>query len=201
MSDYVKLAIGESTTFKVKSVEVNREGKWPDYHFADADSAKIIVAPQAAMDRQLQRLTMSPVELSGHYITIERAPNKEDAKKSWWNLALANKSDVNAPPSKRLTEATAKAPDSRSAGQREFDAAVPLEDEKLAHDRQIPLPDSEDGAVTTAELLSANMERKFTEYTALMRKVAAVHAEIGAQYEAPFDLSSIQATTFSIWKN
>ena len=203
MPDYVKLPIGDRLTFQVKAVDTDTSGKWPDYHLTAMDG-RIVVAPKAALDRQLERLTMTPIELVGHYITIERAPNKEDAKKSWWNLSLANKEEATAKPSKRPTEAqaTTKAPDTRTAGQREFDAAVPNEDGPPAHHRDIPLPESEEELVASAdaakEAFAAKREAYIAGYLALYDRVALYLCDLGRANDFPVDATGINAATATI---
>lgn len=99
---FTKLAIGEKAAFKVKGVTVDKAGKWPDYAF-EAEDGTTYTAPQAAIDRQLKRLNLSPIELVGAWIALERAPNKEDATKSWWNLSLSNAVEAKLAPTKRIT--------------------------------------------------------------------------------------------------
>lgn len=194
MPDFVKLAIGETITFPVKTVTVDRAGKWPDYHLT-AQDGRIIVAPQGALDRQLERLTMSPVELVGHYITIERAPNKEDAKKSWWNLSLANKSDANPTPSKRI-------PSPPTAGQREFDAAVPPDSPATAmptsQDPDAPLA-GDLPAESTPDAKDAKRAVVVDAYLALYDYMAAELVKCGRAHDFPVDSIGVNAAVATLW--
>lgn len=105
MPEYIKLAIGDAATFRVREISEANTGKWPDYNFHAVDG-KVYTAPKAAMDRQFERAGVSIGQLVGSYITIERAPNESDPKKSWWNMRIASPADAKpAPPTKRLTHA------------------------------------------------------------------------------------------------
>jgi hypothetical protein len=188
MPDYVKLAIGAEIVIQVKTVEINKEGKWPDYHLTATDG-RIVVAPKQALDRQLERLTLTPLELVGHYVRVERAPNKEDANKSWWNLSLANKADAVPAPSKRL----ASPPDTRTTGQRIIDEAIP-EDGPPAHHRDVPLPDNEDvGSEAVAGPLDARKValREAIESAYIWALDVAIRAQVGQGITPTSD--SIQA--------
>ena len=187
MPDYVKLPIGDHLTFQVKAVDTDKSGKWPDYHLTAMDG-RIVVAPKAALDRQLERLTMTPIELVGHYITIERAPNKEDAKKSWWNLSLANKGDAEPQPSKRLPPP----PDTRSAGQKEFDAAVPPDEEPEGHS-----VDTE--AEAAKQQRDDAVRRVVALYLGLWDKVAAHQTEFAKAHDFPVDGSSVNSAAATIF--
>ena len=95
--------------------------------------------------------------------------------------------DAPAPASKRVPP-----PDTRSTGQKEFDAAVPPDEEtgappKGATDAPAPL--------TAAERLAEKTEA----YFALARSVAAFQRELSTAHEAPFDMASVNAMTYSIW--
>ena len=190
MSDITKIAIGEAVSFRVQTVTVDTAGKWPDYIFHAEDGRKFS-APKAAIDRQLEkRLNLSLGQLAGNPITIERAPNAEDAKKSWWNLSLAGESELRAgAPAKRMTQQEATAPVKGS-----FDAMMddgdpgmpdPMTGERPLLDRIIDAT----GPVTDRE----------AEYLALAGRVAAFQDALGKQYEMPWDGASVNAMTFSIW--
>lgn len=134
----VKLSIGQSIVFKVKGVTVDKAGKWPDYQFADEASDNVYSAPQAAIDRQLERMKLSPIQLPGAWVQLERAPNKDDAAKSWWNLSLSSGHEAaTAIPSKRL------APPPR--GTTEVPGEAPP-----AYHREIPPPEDEGGLFVDA---------------------------------------------------
>jgi hypothetical protein len=98
----------------------------------------------------------------GETLTFSRDANTtKKGAAPYWSIAVAHKSgeSTKAPP-KRLTEATAKAPDTRSAGRKEFDAAVPLEDAPPAFHRDIPLPESEDGELFTSPTMAKGIAEK-----------------------------------------
>ncbi len=192
MPDYVKLPIGDHLTFQVKAVDTDKSGKWPDYHLTAMDG-RIVVAPKAALDRQLERLTMTPIELVGHYVTIERAPNKEDAKKSWWNLSLANKTDATPAATKRL----ASPHDTRSAGQKEFDAAVPPEgDVEAVAGAAAAVVDEADAAKQQRD---EAIRRVVVLYLGLWDKVAAHQVEYAKQHDFPVDGSSVNSAAATIF--
>lgn len=97
-----------------------------------------------------------------------------------------------APSSKRLPSP----PDTRSTGQKIIDAAVPPDDEPPAFHRDVPLPDSPDGELFVAPVEASPKEQA---YYALALRVAAFQKKVSHAYEAPFDLASINAMTFSIF--
>ena len=106
MSEYTKLTVGQSVTFRVRWVNEVATGKWPEYHLA-ADDGRIFTAPKAAIDRQLRQIKLTPATLVGETVTLARVPNLEDATKSWWNLDLARPADAAAKPvSKRVASPT-----------------------------------------------------------------------------------------------
>lgn len=110
MPDPTKLAIGEDVTFQVSAVRAVTTGKWPEYELHAADG-HVMIAPKAALDRQFAKLKLAPTELAGHVVRLERAPNHEDAKKSWWNLHLCTPADLKPPaPPKRLVSPPADYP-------------------------------------------------------------------------------------------
>ena len=197
MSDYTKLAIGEEVTFQVQEVRAVKTGKWPEYEWLAVDQ-RTILTPQAAMDRQFAKLKLSPTTIEGYVVQIERAPNQEDAAKSWWNLHIMGQGDLAKPATKRL-QPPAKAPDTRSPGQKEFDAAVPPENGPPAHHAASGVPDSPDGDLLSADSLLAGASEKEQRYYALALRVAAFQKKVSTEYEAPFDLASINAMTFSIF--
>lgn len=113
------------------------------------------------------------------------APNNTPAA-GYLNIDIATKGDAK-PESKRLTGPNT---DTRTAGQREFDAAVPPEG----------APDAP-ASLTTAQVAQQRLDANVEVYFALARKVAAFQAELSAAHEAPFDCASINSMTFSIWNN
>ena len=196
MPEYTRLAIGQELTFRVQSVQEVKTGKWPEYEFGA--NGGFVAAPKAAMDRQFAKLGLTPTQLIGHVVKLERAAQEEDASKSWWNLYLMGDADLKAPaPSNRIP--APKVPDTRSAGQREFDAAVPPENGPPAHHAASGVPDSPDGDLLSADSLLAGASEKEQRYYALALRVAAFQKKVSTEYEAPFDLASINAMTFSIF--
>ena len=196
MSDFKKLEIGEKASFRVRTVAIESSGKWPDYAFS-TENGPTYTAPKAAIDRQLKRLNLEAVQLAGNVIVLERAPNKEDASKSWWNLSIGADSDLKAPaPSKRLTSEAA-------AGSKVPGEAPP------AYHRDVPPPADEDAPFLGgldgpegdcgSDALSMPMRAKRDIYFALARDVAAFQAELSKQHDFPIDGSSVQAMTFSIF--
>lgn len=160
------------------------------------------------VDKQLSHLQLpEATDLTGGWYRFYRvaAPNNTPAA-GYLNIEVASKGSAQmaAAPTKRLTEATAKAPPVRSAGQREFEAAVPPDDAPPAFHRDIPPPESEEGELftppaTSVQLMEERLEARFNAYTQLARKVTAFQSDLAKEYELPFDASSVNAMTFSIW--
>ena len=116
------------------------------------------------VDKQLSHLQLAEaVDLIGSWYRFYRvaAPNNTPAA-GYLNIEVASKGSAQAAvtPSKRLTEATANAPDTRSAGQREFDAAVPLDDGPPAHHAASGVPASEDGELFDPPTMRAGIAEK-----------------------------------------
>lgn len=188
--EHTKLAIGEDATFTVSAVEEVKTGSWPDY-ILWAEQGASYIAPKGALDRQFAKIKLTPAQLVGHVVRLERAPNKEDAKKSWWNLHIVGKADLTKAPSKRL--AGPASPERPAAGPPAF-----FDD--------VPLPESEDGPTINEQIGLADpafegASAKEISYYALAERVAAFQAKLAKLYELPFDAASINAMTFSIWKN
>ena len=131
--EHTKLAIGEDATFTVSAVEEVKTGSWPDY-ILWAEQGASYIAPKGALDRQFAKIKLTPAQLVGHVVRLERAPNKEDAKKSWWNLSIVGKADLTKAPSKRVP-----APPK---------AEVPAGGPPAFFD-DVPLPESPDGDLIT----------------------------------------------------
>lgn len=201
MANYKKLEIGESVVFTVKEVAVDKAGKWPDYAFTATDGV-IYTAPKAAIDRQLERLTLSVIELPGKGISLERAPNKDDAKKSWWNLDLATPGELK-PKAPSPREQAGLKPHAESSGPHipglDPDDPGPTPPDAPTNPARAPgLLDAAKEAVAEAE---ASREAIRTAYAELRSKVAASQkATYGAKHEtAPWDAASVQAETATIW--
>lgn len=185
MTEFVKLAIGEDVTFEVVRVTEIRSGKWPEYEWVAADG-RTFTTPKAAMDRQFAKLKLSPSTVAGAVVRIERAPNQEDEKKSWWNLNLMAPADLRP-----------KAPSRRLPSPPE----APRNDRPTSQDPEAPLAgeNGSEGEPESAHALPEALAKRCDAYFALVRSVAAFQATVSKEYEAPFDLASINAMTFSIW--
>ncbi len=120
-----------------------------------------------------------------------------------------NKSCVGATPMKRkspyavwipdgyvsvATQPSKRLPAPPATNQR-LPTVVPGGDEMWPDDPQ-DFPAALEGEVAEGGLPPYSWE---APYFALARRVAAFQSEIAKQYEAPFDLASINAMTFSIW--
>lgn len=186
MSEFTKLAIGEDVTFQVQEVRIVKTGKWPEYEWLAVDQ-RTIVTPQAAMDRQFAKHKLSPVTIEGHVVRIERAPNQEDASKSWWNLHIMGKADLQkASPSRRIPPPSPEVP---SSGPPAFFADVPL-------------PEDPNELIEAAEQAVAQFEGKrgdmIESYLNLYDYVAQRLVKIGKANDFPVDGQSINAATATI---
>jgi hypothetical protein len=140
MPEYTKLAIGRSATFRVRQINEVTTGKWPEYHLL-AHDGRIFTAPKAAIDRQLDYLKLTPATLVGEAVTLSRAPNLEDATKSWWNLTVATIAETQPKPAPKRVPPP---PTERTVGQRTFDEAVPDEAVPDEDDDKDDAPPAED---------------------------------------------------------
>ena len=193
MADLLKLAIGDHITLRVDRVEVVRSGKWPEYHWhgRNAAGSVVVVTPQQAADRQLaNNLKMTLAQVEGEVITIERAPNKEDATKSWWNLDLASAADLKAAPSpKRLKEPSPE------------DAfAQSLKDDPQGRGEAA---EGQDDLLDAAEQAKEEQKRQIGRvvllYLGLWDKVAAHQTEYAKAHDFPVDGSSVNSAAATIF--
>ncbi len=187
--EHTKLAIGDDEIFEVVRVEEVKTGQWPDYVLHAAGGASFI-APKGALDRQFAKIKLTPAQLAGHVVRLERAPNKEDANKSWWNLHLLDHSALTpAAPAKRLT-----GPANEASG--------PITAQSLKDDPQ-GTGEATGGQETEAEAI----ERKKHEgrqvaakrYLALWDVVAEHQVAKGKELEMPVDGMSVNAATATLW--
>jgi hypothetical protein len=161
-----KQAIGQTIIIYVESVRVENSGKWPDYIWTglvNGDRLELST-PKAATDRQMEkRLQLTLHQLPGNWIQIERAPNKEDSSKSWWNFDVASPASL-PPVSKRITppshaEAKGNLPGDPASAYRRDDEDIPLPPDP---NEAIEHHDAPVGAVTEAsvtELYFSLMEK------------------------------------------
>jgi len=181
MADLLKLAIGDHITFRVDRVEIVRSGKWPEYHWHGRNAAGpvVVVTPQGAADRQLaNNLKMTLAQVEGEVITIERAPNKDDATKSWWNLDLASAADLKQSQSKRL--------------------AGPADGPPALH-RESGVPNSPEGDDPAPVAPLEGKRGELVEgYLSLYAYVAARLVQLGRDSDFPVDGTSINAATATI---
>lgn len=198
MAEYVKLAIGDDVTFEVAEVNKVKRGQWPEYEWVAVDG-RIITTPQQAMDRQFAKVKLAPASIAGMTVRIERAPNQEDERKSWWNLHLLHPADAKPKaPSRRVPSPYAGAP---SKAQAEMAYSGPSAERPTSQDPEAPLAGDEasEGQPEAEDAMPEALARRCDAYFALVRSVAAFQATISTEHEAPFDLASINAMTFSIW--
>ena len=197
MPEITKLAIGDDVTFHVTVVEEVTTGKWPDYvlHAATGESYS---APKQALDRQFAKLKVTPASIVGHVVRLERAPNTEDATRSWWNLAIKGQADLKAAvPSKRLTspakyaEPVITAQSLKDDPQGRGEAWEPPEEG--------PYADAETEREAIEQRKSEARKASFVRYLDLWDKVAAHQVKQGKELDMPVDGTSAQATAATIW--
>ena len=204
---------GNTHTAKVKSCESvkGQYGMQVKFEFADGD---VLFMPYDSAVRQLMRSGFDGGQdengddvadfeaVTGETLTFARTHNKKPGAKPFWDVSVASGAEkAGAVPSKRLT-----GPDTRTAGQKIIDAAIPPDDAPPAFHREVPLPESEDGPSINEQIGLADpafegASAKEISYYALAERVAAFQAKLAKLYEMSFDAASINAMTFSIWKN
>lgn len=181
---HIKLNIGQEVTLMVALVRQVKTGKYPEYELCGyiGDERVIVTGPQQALDRQWEKLGVKPADAKGRAFRLERAPNKEDAKKSWWNLYPATEADAQ-PKAPSTPPAHVAGP---AVGDLPGDPASDWDDAPKAANGQ---PEGITGQTHSPREVA---------YFALALRVAAFQAEVGKQHQCPFDLQSVNAMTFSI---
>ena len=197
MPEITKLAIGDDVTFHVTVVEEVTTGKWPDYvlHAATGESYS---APKQALDRQFAKLKVTPASIAGHVVRLERAPNTEDATRSWWNLAIKGQADLKAAvPSKRLTipakdsEPVITPQSLKDDPQGRGEAWEPPEEG--------PHADAETEREAIEQRKHAARQAAAKRYLALWDVVAAHQVAKGKELDMPVDGMSVNAATATLW--
>ena len=204
---------GDTCTAKVKSCE-SVQGTYGQQVRFDFVSGATLFMPYDSAVRQLMRCGFDGGQdengedvadferVAGETLTFARTHNKKPGAKPFWDVSVASGAEkAGAVPSKRLT-----GPDTRTAGQKIIDAAIPPDDAPPAFHREVPLPESEDGPSINEQIGLADpafegASAKEISYYALAERVAAFQAKLAKLYEMSFDAASINAMTFSIWKN
>ena len=214
MAEFIKLSIGQDAVFTVREVSESTSGKWPDYVF-HSEEGPAYTAPKAGMDRQFKKLGVTLGGIVGCVVKIERAPNAEDATKSWWNFYLESPAalkSATAAPSKRLTHADASGPAIRGLD----DDGPPIWEEGIdpdesdpfayqpSHAPAAPAPRIASPIATTAPATrtvasDVSLDDTAQRYLALYDHVFVHIARICKQQSVPMDVMSVNAATFSIW--
>ena len=201
---------GMTHTGKVKLCESvqGTYGQQVKFEFADGD---VLFMPYDSAVRQLMRCGFDGGQdengedvadferVAGETLTFARTHNKKPGAKPFWDVSVASGAEkAGAVPSKRLT-----GPDTRTAGQKIIDAAIPPDDAPPAFHREVPLPDSPDGelfeAVAEARVeFSEKQEAVIGGYLRLYARVAVELCRIGKAQDFPVDGTSINAATATI---
>lgn len=187
--EHTKLAIGDDEIFEVVRVEEVKTGQWPDYVLHAAGGASFI-APKGALDRQFAKIKLTPAQLAGHVVRLERAPNKEDANKSWWNLHLLDHSALTpGVPSKRI-----QSPASEGSG--------PITAESLKDDPQgtgEPARADESEAEAIERKKHEARQAAAAKYLDLWDTIAEHQAKKARDLDMPVDGTAVQATAATLW--
>lgn len=162
---YIELKeFGSSCTMKMQKIERRKSKFGEDYaligNVEHGEQASVSV-PEKAMERQMDKtLKISDVDdLKGRFVTISRSDEAGANGKAYWNVVWADEETYQAPAkapeeSKRVQPP----PDTRTAGQKAFDEAVPPEPKAPAPVKESAAPlqgelrgQDEDPAVHAAE--------------------------------------------------
>lgn len=165
--------------------------------------------PKDSADRQLARIPLAYAECVGEMLTFSRDPNAKAKSKPYWGIKLATGAEkqATAQPSKRISYAEA-------AGKvQPFDEDPYKPDGKAPTPHRVPqAPDPTDDDMQhedegferfsqAVDDVAKGRLPKEAEYFALFERVAAHQAAVAKKHGFPIDGSSVQATTFSIFKS
>lgn len=222
-------------TLQVQKIERRKSKFGQDYALIGTvehgEQASVSV-PEKAMERQMANtLKVDDVEsLKGRWVTVSRSDEPGANGKLFWNVVWAGEQAYEGPPAKAPEESKRVQPppnnaDTRTAGQKAFDEAVPPEPKAPAPaapkaDPQLPLEHDNDA---DAQKIVDNIEAKKRagmndvrkKFRALWESEAefqiltamSVRAKVAEKLQLPLeevpmlvvDGSSVNAATASLW--
>jgi len=90
---YPLVNAGDAITLRVASCEPMKIGTYPEIEFIGDDAAgrrHAVRIPKSSVERQFKRADLTPTTIVGRTIVFSRDANRNDPKKPFWGITLAD---------------------------------------------------------------------------------------------------------------